>query len=520
MGDARQAPPALEVRQLSKAFGNTPALSKVDLAMRPGEVHGLLGHNGSGKSTLIKILAGYQAADHGQVRFGGRDTTLPVPPSVLRDEGIRFVHQSLGLIDRLTVAENLWIDDIAQGSRRRVSFGALCRDAGRVLKTFGQHLDVRMPVAELTAVQKANLAIVRAMGGGESRVPSLLVLDEPTAFLPQEDKESLYELVARVSDRGAAVLFVSHFLDEVLQISDRVTVLRDGRVTVAGEQTGGLSRDTLVRAIIGGRLESTPPRPAAPGSTTQVRVEALCTRLVRKLSLDLKRGEIVGITGLIGSGCNEVLTAIFGATPGSSGTVTVGDARMELRRADAATGLAAGIGLVPADRNRLGVFGALSIIDNLAVTTLGDYRTVRGLNRRRMRRDAQEAATQYAVQPAEPARAVELLSGGNAQKVLMAKWLRSRPRLLLLEEPTQGVDVGARRQIEDIVLEAAAAGVSVVISSGDADQLAELCHRVLVLADGRVIRTLVGDEVTKRVIAEACLTMPADPNDLTTVEAS
>jgi ribose transport system ATP-binding protein len=240
---------------------------------------------------------------------------------------------------------------------------------------------------------------------------------------------------------------------------------------------------------------------------------------VRDLSLELRRGEVVGITGLIGSGSDDVLSAIFGATRAVSGTVRVGEQQIDLPSTSPARGRRIGIGFVPADRNRLGVFRALSVTDNLAVTALTDYRGRAGLDRTRMRRDARSAVEQYAVRPTDPSRQIEQLSGGNAQKVLMAKWLRLRPRLILLEEPTQGVDVGARRQIEEIVLAAAGEGASVLISSADADQLAELCHRVLVMAGGRVIRTLSGEGISKRAIAEACFGVPAD-NEPKSVEAS
>lgn len=521
MTDVQRTPAALEVANLSMRFGSTQALSGVDLSLRPGEVHGLLGHNGSGKSTLIKILAGYQAPDTGKVLFGGRETQLPVPPSVLRDEGVRFVHQSLGLIDRLSVAENMWIDEIAQGTRRQVSFARLCTDAERALAAFGQQIDARRAVGELTAVQKANVAIVRAMtaADGSSRMPPLLVLDEPTAFLPQEDKQALYGLVEQISERGSAVLFVSHFLDEVLALCDRVSVLRDGVVSVAGQTTAGMTRDNLVKAIVGADLASAVERPADPGAGVQVAIDSLSSGTVSDLSVELRFGEIVGVTGLIGSGCDEVLAAVFGASGQASGTVTVGDRKLDLATTTPALALGARIGLVPTDRNRLGVFRSLSVTDNLASTALRHYRSPRGLSRGAMRRDARATTERYAVRPQDPRRTIDQLSGGNAQKVLMAKWLRTQPRLLLLEEPTQGVDVGARRQIEEIVLETARRGTSVLLSSADADQLAELCHRVLVLAGGRVVRVLKGEELTKRHIAEACLYAPADAND-TSVEAS
>lgn len=502
-----EAPAAVAVTGLTKRFGTTLALSEVSLALRAGEVHGLLGHNGSGKSTLIKVLAGYERPDSGTVRVRGHEVPTPVPASVLREHSIRFVHQTLGLVERLSVAENLWLDDVARGSRRQVSAGALRRDARAALASFGLDVDVRRPVAELSAVEKANLAIVRAVcprPGEESVAPTLLVLDEPTAFLPEQDKRTLYGLVEQVAARGSAVLFVSHFLEEVLTLCDRVSVLRDGRVTIAEQGTDRMDVDTLVEAIVGDVAGGTPPRPEACGTTIAAEVHGLRTSVLDDLSFDIRAGEILGITGLIGSGCDDLLGALFGLRE-ATGTLRLGDRSVDLDRQTPLRAMRAGLALVPADRNRHGVFCALSVTDNLAVTALGRHRGRAGLSRGGLRREATEAVGRYDVRPADPARPVEQLSGGNAQKVLMAKWLGTAPRLLLLEEPTQGVDVGARRQIEDLVRAAARSGAAVLLSSGDADQLAELCHRVLVVSRGRVTQVLDGEAVTKKTITRACL---------------
>ncbi|MBU2695953.1 sugar ABC transporter ATP-binding protein [Pimelobacter sp. 30-1] len=515
MADAAEAAPAVAVAGLSKRFGTTQALSEVGLTLRAGEVHGLLGHNGSGKSTLIKVLAGYERPDAGTVRVRGQEVPTPVPASVLRDHAIRFVHQTLGLVERLSVAENLWLDDVARGSRRQVSFGAQCRDARAALAEFGLSVDVRRPVAGLSAVEKANLAIVRAVcrrPGDDHEVPTLLVLDEPTAFLPEEDKRVLYGLVERVAARGSAVLFVSHFLEEVLTLCDRVTVLRDGQVTVAEQPTEGMTHEVLVEAIVGTAPGGAPPRPDACTAEVAAEVDGLSTDVLDDVSFTVRAGEIVGVTGLIGSGCDDVLGALFGVAP-ATGRVRVGGVPVDLRRHAPLRAMRAGIALVPADRNRHGVFRSLSITDNLAATTLRRHRGPLGLSRRGLRGAADTAVRRYAVRPAEPGRPVEQLSGGNAQKVLMAKWLGVAPRLLLLEEPTQGVDVGARRQIEDLVRAAARDGAAVLLSSGDPDQLAALCHRVLVFSGGRVTRSLDDAEVTKKNITRACLLATSSGSD-------
>ncbi len=497
---------ALEIRGLSKQFGETRALKDVDLTLRAGEIHGLLGHNGSGKSTLIKVLAGYQDADDGSVYLDGHDVPLPVQPSILRTGGMRFVHQSLGLVEKLTVAENLWLEQIALGSRDRLSFGTLCRDARGVFEEFGLDLDPREAVSSLTAVKKANLAIVRAMIplSAKASIPTLVVLDEPTAFLPPEDKQHLYALVRRVADQGSAVLLVSHFLEEVLGLCGRVSVLRDGEVVMSGAPTAQIEIGDLMRAVVGTDGDEAGLERAASGEGIQVSVRGLEAATVNQIDIDLRRGEVVGLTGPIGSGSDEIPMALFGAAQ-ASGTIEINGRKLDLSRATPADAMSAGVALVPADRSKQGIFGALSVVDNLSVTELPAYRMLGVLQRRRMRNDAAGLTRDYDIRPRRPELPISALSGGNAQKVLIAKWLRSGPRLLLLQEPTQGVDVGARRQIEQMILTSAAGGASVLVSSGDPDQLAALCHRVLVLAEGRVVQTLEGPELTKHNIAQACL---------------
>ncbi|SFL79612.1 sugar ABC transporter ATP-binding protein [Geodermatophilus ruber] len=508
MGVPASGAEALSVHRLSKTFGPTRALSDVDLVIEGSEVHALVGHNGSGKSTLIKILAGYQDADPGaSVRFGGQPVDLPVQPSVLRQHRVRFVHQHLGLVERLTVAENLWLEQLALGTRRRVDFGSLCRDAAQALEEYGLPLDPREPVHRLTAVQKANLAILRAVipAGDGDTAAGLLVLDEPTAFLPPEDKRHVYEMVGQVTSRGTAVLFVSHFLDEVLSLSDRVSVLRDGQMVVSGAPVELLSVHDLMRHIVGSATSQAALERPVVREAPHVHVRGLRTPSLPHLDLDIAPGEVVGLTGLLGCGVDEVARGLFGGGQ-ARGHLDVDGRRLDLASLRPARAMAAGIAFVPADRAREGVCVTLPVTDNSSITVLPAYRRAGALRRRAMRSAAARLARTYAVHPPSPDLPVSALSGGNAQKVLMAKWLRRAPRFLILEEPTQGVDVGARAQIEASILAAAAEGAGVLLTSSDPEQLADLCHRVLVLSEGRVVEVLQGESLTKHRIAQACLT--------------
>jgi ribose transport system ATP-binding protein len=516
---APERPPALWATGISKTFGATRALQSVDLSVAAGEVHGLVGHNGSGKSTLIKILSGYQAPDPGgEIRFGGSAVHLPVTARDLRAHGVRFVHQHLGLVDRLTVAENLWLEQLALGTRRGVSFRRLCRDADRALAEFGLVLAPDALVSGLSAVQKANLAILRALLPSgttpeDSAATGLLVLDEPTAALPAEDKQHLYDLLARVVERGVAVLFVSHFLDEVCALSDRISVLRDGRLVLSGEPAARLDPPALMAHVVGETGSPGAVRTLRPAGPTAVRVRGLSTDVLAGVDVDLGAGEIVGVTGLLGGGHDHLTRALFGVLP-ATGTVDVGSGARPVSRLSPATAIRHGIGLVPGNRDGEGVIPRLSIVDNASVTTLTGYRGPLGLRRGRMRADAGALITRFRVRATGPTADVGALSGGNAQKVLMAKWLRRSPRLLLLEEPTQGVDVGARVHIEASIREAAEGGSCVLLSSSDPEQLAALCHRVLVVADGSVVDVLSGPSLTAARVTKACLTgSPRNPQD-------
>jgi ribose transport system ATP-binding protein len=500
------ATPALEARNVSKTFGGQKALDGVDLVIARSEVHGLLGQNGSGKSTLIKILAGFHAPDPGgELRVGGQPVPLPLPPGRARALGISFVHQHLGLIPSLTVLENLLLGRLATSRARALSWRRLAAEARELFARYDLALDPSMPVARLSAVERALLAIVRAVA--EVHGAGVLVLDEPTPFLPRRDVDRLFALVRGIVADGASVLFVSHDIDEVREITDRATVLRDGRV--AGSLlTRTASRADVIEMIVGRRLAAfahPPPRTAAPA---HVRVTGLRGPGVADFSVDLARGEIVGITGLLGSGYERIPYLLYGAQPALAGEVTVDGIAHPVTAATPARSIARGIVLVPGDRAQQAAIGMLPISDNVTMPVLD--RTFRSwaLARRRMVRLAAELGERFEVTPNRPALPLSSLSGGNAQKVVMAKWLQTRPRLILLDEPTQGVDVGARLAVFSAVRAAAAEGC-VLCASSDYEQLAMLCDRVLILAGGRVVAELSGPALTKQGIGERCLTAMA-----------
>jgi ribose transport system ATP-binding protein len=499
--------PVVALRHISKTFGGVRALDDVDVTIRRGEVHGLLGENGSGKSTLIKILSGFYAPDGGgELEINGRPISLPLRPGQFRGLGMSFVHQDLGLVRSLSVVENLLVGNLSSHLSWRLSRARARRAARETFESYGLDLDPRAKVSELRPTDRALLAIVRAVEEIRANTADdygLLVLDEPTVFLPASDRDELFAIVRDIAATRASILFVSHDLDEIHEITDRVSVLRDGKVRGTVD-TARASDEVLVEMIIGRRLHVTSiEREQAEGGKA-ISITGLTGRYARDVSITVREGEVVGLTGLLGSGFEEIPSSVFGATAATAGRLEVDGKTYELRGMSPSRARQAGVALVPADRQRDGSVGSLSVGDNVSVPVLHEYRSRVGLDRSRMRRDARKLLEQFDVRPPDPRLPYQSLSGGNQQKAMLAKWLQTKPSLLLLHEPTQGVDVGSRQQILRLTRKAAADGAAVLCASTDYEQLAAVCDRVVVFGRGRVARELTGDQVTKERIAEQC----------------
>jgi ribose transport system ATP-binding protein len=495
---------ALRADRVSKRFGRTLALDGAGLTLFAGEVHGLLGENGSGKSTLAKVLSGIHAPEPGaELELDGSRVSLPLSPARARALGLGVVHQELGLADDLCVADNLLLPELAASRSWWLSPAAHRRRARQLLARLDVAIDPSTRVGSLTTVERAQVAIARAVGEvspeGERGV---LVLDEPTAYLPEAEAMRLFELLRSLADHGASVLLVSHDLDDVLRVTDRVTVLRDGR-TVAEARTGGLDRDQLLELVVGQGLE----RPASPGRVTATAgvaaaIADLSGGALSRLTVHVEAGEIVGVTGAAGSGFEDVPELLFGAAPARSGRLWVGGRDVDVPSLRPDRAVALGIGLVPGDQRDGGV-GTLSLTENVTLPALGRYGRVL-LHRRRMRAETSRLLARFDVRPAHPELPLGVLSSGNQQKALLAKWIALEPSLLLLEEPTRGVDVGARHRIIALVRDAAAGGACVLCASADHEQLASLCDRVLVFAGGEPACELSGPDVTEERIATEC----------------
>jgi ribose transport system ATP-binding protein len=458
VAEGRDEEVVLRVAGISKSFPGTQALRAVDLEVRRGEIHALAGANGSGKSTLVKILAGVLTADAGEVHAAA---------------DIRVVHQDPAVFPDLSVADNLALGrgyetDVTQ----RIRWRAVRKHTADVLERF--EIDVRPNalVGTLPPSKRAMVAIARALQDQEGQGRGLLVLDEPTAALPGPEVELLLSALRRYASAGQSMLFVSHDLDEVLGFAQRVTVLRDGSV-IATTESSKLDHARLVELITGRADAAPPPSQARDGCKDAVlEVRGLTASRIRDVDFDAAAGEILGLAGLVGSGASEILECISSARASSAGAVST----------------AGEVGYVPGER-AVAAFPDLSIRENLSIVQVGRY--WRGfMDSRRERRDARAAMQRFAIRAASDSQPMSSASGGNQQKVVLARWLQRGPRVILLEEPTQGVDVGARADIYRLIREAADAGAAVVIVSLDFEELAGICDRVLVVNEGRIVAEL------------------------------
>jgi ribose transport system ATP-binding protein len=500
--------PALDATRLTKTFAGVVALDSVDLTIEPGEVHALLGENGSGKSTFIKILSGYHDPDSGsEVRIDGEPMHLGSPDSAY-SLGCRFVHQDLGLVDSSSVIDNLCMNAGFPTRFGTVRQRAARRNARADLAKVGlEDVDPSSLVGTLTPAMKTGVAVARALRQVRGREVKLLVLDEPTATLPDNEVQHLLDIVRQVASSGVGVLYVTHRLDEVFQVADRVTVLRDGR-KAATEPTTALDRKRLINLLIGSELDelhTAVEQMVALGEEQAVlEVRNLRAMPLQDVSFSIPPGDVVGVAGITGSGRETILGAIYGANARESGTVTINGQQLRASRPDLAMGL--GMAYLPPDRKILGGIMEFSARENLSLSDLSPFWSGFILRRSVERRETRSWFERLSVRPAG---AVEqrlmAFSGGNQQKVLFGKWLRRKPAIFLLDEPTQGVDVGAKAELHRQLLEAAENGAAILVSSSDVDELAALCRRVIVLREGEIVTELRGRRLTVANIARECL---------------
>lgn len=490
--------PALEVRDVAKAFGPRLVLADFHLTLERGEIHGLVGQNGSGKSTLIKILAGYHVPEPGaHISVCGRAGYGPEATSGA--SLLRFVHQDLALNGAASVLENFCITSF---STKRGAGGFIDWDKSQqrvvaALARFNPSIEPETLVCDLDPTDRAFVAIARAVEGLSPETGGVLVLDEPTAYLPKDGVEALFKTIRGLAESGIAVLFVSHDLGEVLQLTERVTVLRDGVIRYSGD-TRGLDNETLIRHIVGRVVAQTDNghKRVRDERADDVVMEAreIATTEAYLPSFAIRRGEIVGFTGLIGSGFSRPLYAMFGAAPDVlNGELDVDGQVVDIVRTSPAAMTRRRVGLIPSDRPGASSAPTLTALENLTLLLLGRFRTRGLLNRGRERAESESLLEKYGVSPPDPSLSFESFSGGNQQKLILAKWIETEPVLMLLHEPTQGVDVGARQEIYEKIFELAAGGTAVVVASANYEELPSLCDRVVIFRKGMAVAELTGD---------------------------
>jgi ribose transport system ATP-binding protein len=493
LGDDVHAQPQqcarMRVLGASKTYGSVRVLADVDVTLAAGEVHALVGQNGSGKSTLVKILSGVVRPDPGAALLvDGASIPLPSRPELLNRLGLSFVHQDLGLISDATVVENIRMGRLGRHPiTRRIRWASEIEQARETLRGLHCAIDPRASVDDLPPGQRALVAIARAL---QSHEPGrgCIVFDESTQSLPRESLGEFYDVVGELAAGGTSVLLVSHRLDEVLRLADRVTVLQDGRVTARSVSTEGMSESRLATLLLGREVELADlPRgqPARTADHRSFRATGLRGADLDGLDLEVAPGEILGITGVSGSGHEVVPGALSGARAGVSGHLDLpGGAQLELGHGDVDRHIAVGITLVPERRAAEGLALEMTALENLTLPRIRKGNPAY-LRRRWQQEEFEHAVAMLGITPSDPNLTVSAFSGGNQQKILLAKWLLSRPDVLVLHEPTQAVDVGARVDILRAVRAAANAGAAVIISSVEAQDLAYVCDRVIVLRRGR-----------------------------------
>jgi ABC-type sugar transport system ATPase subunit len=470
----------LSVSHASKRFGTTQALADASLQLRGGEVHALLGENGAGKSTLIKILVGGIRPDTGEVRIDGQPAQLhDVPDAIGR--GILPIYQQLSLMPHLSVLENLLAFELARG--RALAWSDTRRHAERArqaLAAVGLDVDLGAPIAQLSLAQRQLVEIARSV----IRDCRVLLLDEPTTSLTGNEIQVLFRVLETMRAEGRAILFISHRLDEVEHLADRITVLRDGRSILESVKASGLSRRDMVEAMVGHQVQQ-PARRAAPAGPAVLSARSLAVPGgFRDVDLDVRRGEVLGIVGLIGSGATELAQVLAGDRPIGSGTVEL-EGRA-LRGGDRAAALRAGVGYIPADRDRDGLFPGQSVLHNASASSLWRLARRGWLRVGLERKEFSGRLHELRITPADPDADITALSGGNRQKALVARNLTGTARVLVALEPTRGVDIAARQEIHQAILAAASEGLAVVVASSDLDEVMALSDRVIVMRSGRM----------------------------------
>jgi rhamnose transport system ATP-binding protein len=491
--------PRIEMRDIAKEYPGVRALSGVSFDVRPGEVHALLGENGAGKSTLIKIMSGVVQPDRGAILVDGVETKLAGPDDA-RKAGIATIYQELLLFPELTVAENIFLGHAPKRAFGRIDVGETNRRARALLASL--EIDDLAPQANVGALSVGNrqrVEILRAL----SHDARVLIMDEPTAALTEADVRRLFDIVRRLRARGVGIVYISHRMDEIFEISDRVTVLRDGAY-IGTRRTSETTSPELVQMMVGRHIEALFPKIEVAVGEPVLEVKNLVAKpMTRDVSLTVRAGEIVGLAGLVGSGRSELAQALFGVTPAESGEIRLNGRAVAIRSpADART---LGLAYVPEDRGTQGLVRPMSVRHNFSLAALPHLTVAGFINRAAETRLAQDAVKQFGVKTSSLDEAAGRLSGGNQQKIVLGKWLANHPKLLILDEPTRGIDVGAKAEIHRLMGELAKQGVAILMISSELPEVLGMSDRVLVMREGRIVAEYARAQATPAAVGAAMM---------------
>ncbi len=486
--------PALEMRHIRKSYPGVQAIKDVSLTVGQGEIHALLGENGAGKSTLMKILAGAEMRDEGEILLDGKPVTIDSPQKAM-EYGISIIYQEFNLVPYLSAGENIYL---GREPRARlpgfVDFRALYQNAQKVIDALGVHIDARSPVNQLSVAQQQMVEIAKAT----SKQSRIIVMDEPSATLTDHELVALFQLMRQLRSQGVSIIYISHRLEEVFEVCDRATIMRDG-THIATMDVKDLTRDSIIRLMVGRELKDAIPKvPAKLGEN------ALCVRglnragVLHDINFEVKQGEILGIAGLVGAGRTETARAIFGADPIDSGTIEVFGKPVTIRSPQDA--IKHGIGLVTEDRKQQGLVLGMAVRENGTLANLGALSRLGFIKRGEERRVSEEYRTSLAIKTPTIEQTVQNLSGGNQQKVVLAKWLFTGSKVLIFDEPTRGIDVGAKSEIYKLMNELVKEGKAIIMISSELPEVLGMSDRILVMHEGRITGQLMRGEATQESI--------------------
>lgn len=494
----RPAGPALEMAGIGKRFPGVLALENVDLVLEPGKVHALMGENGAGKSTLIKILAGVYQKDAGSIRIGGVESEFKSPRDALR-QGIKVVFQEIALISEFTVAENIFLEEYPVNRAGSIRWSTIRKEAAALFERIGFNVDPAAKVGRLPVSQQQMVEIARALAH-EARI---VVMDEPTSSLTPNEVALLFNVIRRLTSLGIAVLYVTHKLDEVFEIADTVTVLRDGR-HISTKPISEHTHDSLIQDMIGRRIENLFPRSrgAARGDVV-VKVEGLSTDKLRDIAFEAKAGEVLGFFGLMGAGRTELAKAIVGFDPIRTGRISIGG--KPLTPHNTRTGVGLGIGLLTEDRKTEGLMLELPVLQNTSLAALEDFARAGFVDEGRERSAVQQFIDRFRVKTPGLNQQIKNLSGGNQQKVLLARWLMRGLKVIVVDEPTRGIDVGAKSEIFALIDRLAGEGLAVIMMTSEMPELLGLSDRIAVMAAGRITAVMEREGATQEAILNAAI---------------